>query len=355
MIIFRINRTKQILLFVIFLSYTNLYSQIEVDTTYTVKQLVEEVLFGDVISEMNISNIMFNGQDAEMFTVQTGKFTNGDSIVGLSDGIIITSGHATMAGDSNTVGNYGVSLFGVYFDSDLASIASGSINNAAVIEFDFAPTGNEFSFKYVFASEEYNEFVNSNFNDAFGLFFTDTSGTTTNIALAQDGAYVSINNINNSQNSSQYIDNAFNSDSLQILYPNFQFDGFTQVINASASVVIGELHHFKIAICDVSDGLYDSGVFLSGGDLMVTINENDKLFNKLRIYPNPFTDYITLNNPSNENVEIVVYNLLGKELMRSTIPVGKTQINLSHINENALIIKVFSNSGIETKKLLKVR
>ena len=39
-------------------------------------------------------------------------------------------------------------------------------NDAAVLEFDFIPTSDSISFKYVFGSEEYLEWVNS-FNDAF--------------------------------------------------------------------------------------------------------------------------------------------------------------------------------------------
>ena len=46
------------------------------------------------------------------------------------------------------------------------------MNDIGVLTFDFVPQGNEISFKYVFASDEYPGFVNSNFNDAFGFFVT---------------------------------------------------------------------------------------------------------------------------------------------------------------------------------------
>ena len=67
-------------------------------------------------------------------------------------------------------------------------------NDACVLEFEFScdtePEG--FSFKYVFGSEEYNEYVDTTFNDVFG-FFLDGE----NIALIPGTPTpVSINNVN---------------------------------------------------------------------------------------------------------------------------------------------------------------
>ena len=100
--------------------------------------------------------------------------------------------------------------------------------------------------------------------------------------------------------------------------------------------------------------------YLSGqtpcGSFVVSVNENERIVPSFfSVYPNPFTDFITLDNQSREDVEIVIYNLLGKELMRKYIPTGKTRINLSQIRENALIIKAVSGDGFEAKKLLRVR
>ncbi len=49
-------------------------------------------------------------------------------------------------------------------DADLNTIVGeGNItNDAAVLEFDFVPTSSTISFQYVFASEEYTDFVWSN-------------------------------------------------------------------------------------------------------------------------------------------------------------------------------------------------
>ena len=41
-----------------------------------------------------------------------------------------------------------------------------------------------------------------------------------------------------------------------------QYDGFTTVLTAEADIVCNETYHLIIAIADVGDGIYDSGVFL---------------------------------------------------------------------------------------------
>jgi hypothetical protein len=89
----------------------------------------------------------------------------------------------------------------------------------------------------------------------------------------------------------------------------------------------------------------------------VSVDEVEKEIEKssFSVYPNPFSETITFDNSSSQNMEIVIYNLLGKELLRQIVPTGKTLLDLSQIKDNALIIKAFTGDRIETKKLLRVR
>ena len=47
----------------------------------------------------------------------------------------------------------------------------GSVNDVAILEFDFVPTSDSISFRYVFGSEEYFAYENTQFNDVFGFFY----------------------------------------------------------------------------------------------------------------------------------------------------------------------------------------
>lgn len=220
-------------------------------TTITPQQLAE-MLVGVGVS---ISNVTFSG-DLE----SAGAFSDGVSDgIGIEDGVILTSGSIYNAigpngSDDLTANN------GLPGDSDLDSIISGTTHDACVLEFDFIPTEETLTFNFVFASEEYNEYVGSAFNDVFAFFLDGT-----NIALLPDGITpVSINNINNSNNPGYYNDN--DPSDLGIPTPdNTQYDGFTTVLTVNATVTPGETHHMKLAIADTADFILDSGVFIAGG------------------------------------------------------------------------------------------
>ncbi len=176
-------------------------------------------------------------------------------------------------------------------DADLQALIGGNTSyQAAVLEFDFMPTANTVSFRYVFGSEEYPEYVCSNYNDVFGFFLSGPgiSGTFTNnavnIALIPSTTLpVAINSVNNGTAgtygtagnctslawSSLYVDNE------SLNGTTIAFDGFTKVLTATHAVTPCETYHIKLAVSDISDGLLDSGVFLEAnsfeaGNVVIT-------------------------------------------------------------------------------------
>ena len=143
--------------------------------------------------------------------------------------------------------------------------------DATVLEFDFETLGGNLFFNYVFASEEYNEFTNTIFNDVFGFFLDDV-----NIALlpagadTSNGTQVSINTVNGG-GPAFGVDatnpGLFNNNDLDNGGPFFdtEYDGFTNVFTATALGVGAGTHTIKLAIADTSDGVLDSAVFIQGG------------------------------------------------------------------------------------------
>src|SRR3990170_754369 len=121
---------------------------------------------------ITISNVTFTGAD-----VAAGRFSGGTGIIGFESGIILGSGNIVNvvgpnAQDDITTDNGGAG------DADLTTLSGFPTNDAAVLEFDFVPVGSSVSFQYVFASDEYNEFVHSEFNDVFAFFINGVNCAT---------------------------------------------------------------------------------------------------------------------------------------------------------------------------------
>lgn len=253
------------------------YSQLVTSTSMTPTQLVENVLVGSGVA---VSNVNYTGQPEAI-----GSFTGTGTNLGLSSGIVLTTGTVLNSGGlfggngpqgPNDSGSAGTDNGGAGY-GPLTTLAGASTYNAAVLEFDFVPQSDSVRFRYVFGSDEYPEFVDGGFNDAFAFFISGPGfGGTYNMAtIPGGGGPVSIDNINNGtsnsgpcQNCAYYINNGTGSTAPQNSSDFYiQYDGFTVVLEAKAKVECGETYHLVIAIADAGDGAYDSGIFLEANSL----------------------------------------------------------------------------------------
>ena len=248
-------------------------AQLNVAVTQTPTQLVQDVLLGQGVS---VSNIAYNGVlNPGAPQSGSGSFVTVNSNLGLGAGIILASGNAqnVAQAESGFMSDQPVN----YTDPDLELLSGGTINNAAVLEFDFVPTGDSLKFRYVFGSEEYPEWVCS-FNDVFGFFLSGPGisgglgyqNDAINIALVPNTTtYVGVNSINNGDNDNP--NDAFCPAVNPQYYVNNDggttvvFDAFTVVLEARAQVQCGLTYHIKLAIGDALDQAFDSGVFLEAG------------------------------------------------------------------------------------------
>lgn len=247
-------------LLVLFFISTNSYSQLLVTPTNAV-QAVQDVLVGGGVT---ISNIQYTGNMQAL-----GKFNTGTNAttLGFSQGIILSTGKASDAAGSVT--SFASTDNGTGSDPQLAALVSGNILDAAVLSFNFIPESDTVSFRYVFASEEYPNFANSNYNDVFGFFLSGPnplggSYNNTNIALIPGTTTpVSINNINNgTTNSGPCMNCAFYRNNQSPSNPHIAYNGQTVVLTATARVIPCLEYTIKLAIGDRQDRIYDSGVFL---------------------------------------------------------------------------------------------
>jgi len=213
----------------------------------------------------SVSNVVFNGSP-----VAAGIFSGGTGIIGFEGGIVLGTGcisNVVAAAGRNNVEDYSCD-HALPGDAELEAIMPDTFD-ACVLEFDFECEGlQQISFEYVFASEEYNEYANSDFNDTFAFFLNGV-----NVALLPGtNITVSINTVNGgnpfgvgAQNPSYFVNNECGSGGLGA-YPCIpsrltEMDGLTVVLTIDALVNPG-VNHIKLAIADVFDGYFDSNVFI---------------------------------------------------------------------------------------------
>lgn len=147
-------------LLALFLS-TGMYAQLFVDTTYSVQQMVDSFFNGQA---GQITNLQYSGGPGSM-----AFFEGSASNIGLNAGILLTSGLAEKAigpDDSESAGESMGLPGSIWLDAFIPGYVT---YDASIIEMDIVPTSDTLSFTYVFGSEEYQEFVNSNFNDIFAF------------------------------------------------------------------------------------------------------------------------------------------------------------------------------------------
>lgn len=261
------------------------YSQITIDNNAPYDDptyLINDVLLGGGIIASNHS---YQGD-----SVQIGYFDATNTNLGINSGIVMATGDILVLDPFYT--GFGATISNIVTDPDLLNVANsvppllpspftnsftvGSINDVAVLEFDFVPTSDSLSFEYVFGSEEYFGFENSQYNDVFGFFLSGPgiSGPFSSPAFHPNGSVnlaivpgsspelpITISSVNSVTpiNDQYFIDNTGGLDTIA------SADGYTTVLTAYAAVQCGETYHIRLAIADGTDPGLSSFVWLQAG------------------------------------------------------------------------------------------
>jgi hypothetical protein len=225
---------------------------------------------------------------------------NGYGFLGLDSGLVLSTGHL-----SNLNGGFGT-IVNSYSDNDLLTVANSvppligqsfsisSINDAAILEFDFQATSDTISFGFVFATDEYPSFVNTTFNDVFGLFlsgpgingtFSNNAINLANIPNSNPELPITVSSVNTSINAGYFNVNA---------NPSFGANGYTVPIFVKYPVTPNANYHFKFALGDASDFALDSWIFL-GDCAAVNATIDDGCTDNMAINYDP---YATIDNGS---------------------------------------------------------
>jgi Repeat of unknown function (DUF5648) len=196
---------------------------------------------------VTISNAQFFGANNA-----AGTFVGGQASVGIDTGVVLSTGFAEDVRGPNTSDSWS-EIMNTAGDLQLdALVAPETTFDAAILQFDVTPVANTIAIRFVFASEEYPEFVGTPYNDVLAIFVNGVN------CANYDGRPVSVNSINAGVNAALFIDNDAGA-------RNTEMDGLTIPLDCVAAVTPGVPNRVRIAIADTADRIYDSAVLLATG------------------------------------------------------------------------------------------
>ena len=245
------------------------------ESGYNITQLVKDVLIsGGGCTTSTVNNVTVSPNLAPGNSERSwGYFNKATTNFPFSKGIILSTGYANKAGNdfqstlSDTLPSGG--------DNDLATvlnIPNNQLFDATSIEFDFVASSTEISFRYLFASKEYQQNFPCTITDGFALLLKKVGDPTyTNLAVLPAGAGpVSVKNIHPAYPNCGPINEAYygGTNTAQI---ETNFNGRTIPLTAKATVVPGQTYHFKMVLADFQDRNFDTAVFLEAGSFDIGV------------------------------------------------------------------------------------
>lgn len=262
------------LLSFLFLSLISFGQNVQVDSqTYSPQQLIEDILINsNCITNVVVTNVRggnFNGADQSY-----GFFNANGSTFPFQSGVVLSTGRlSNVEGPNNSLSDDDANNW--FGDTDLETVLNEiNTTNATIIEFEFNSIASQVSFRYLFASEEYqiNNANTCQYSDLFGFLIRNINDTQyTNIALIPNTqtpvkvttVHPNIPNGCAAQNETYF--GSWNNTSAPI-----NFNGQTAVLTATANIIPNETYRVKLVIADEQNYRYDSAVFLEAGSFQLS-------------------------------------------------------------------------------------
>jgi len=253
--------------------------------SFNAQELIENLLFGDTdcVENINVTEAISGNFNDGMLSY--GAFDANNSNFPFESGLVLSTGRLdNTEGPNNSLSDDNAPGWGG--DQDLRNALNipddEVITNATSITFNFVPQANQLSFRYIFASEEYQE-NNLNtciFSDVFAFLIRPIGGEYENVALVPGtDTPVKVTTVRpeipggcealNEEWFGQFNQgpNAANSPT--------NFNGQTKTLTATANLNPGQTYEVKLVIADEGNFRYDSAVYLEAGSFDVGVDLGD--------------------------------------------------------------------------------
>ncbi|MFN2260433.1 MAG: choice-of-anchor L domain-containing protein, partial [Psychroflexus sp.] len=270
---------RRIFLLLVFLSATLANAQyVTTDhTIYSPEGLVEDILFSTTcVEDLNISETVSGNFEDGMLSY--GFFESNNSGFPFESGIVLSTGRLNnVDGPNNNLSDDNAPGWGG--DNDLENaLQIGGTTNATIMRFTFTPKAENVSFRYIFASEEYQEGDPNTcqYSDAFAFLIRPVGGQYQNIAVIPGtNEPVLVTSVHpeipggcEAQNEEYF--GQFNGNNAAI-----NFNGQTDILTAEAQVIPEQTYEIKLVIADEQNYRYDSAVFLEADSFNIGVDLGD--------------------------------------------------------------------------------
>lgn len=275
----KIRKNSVLLLFlawVIFSSINSAHARPSLNTAAT-KAEIEAALTGPGITITSGSLTEVAGANG-YGTFSDGKVSDGTGpVLGIEQGVFLATTDAEKSPSDvigpNNEGDISGGKGSSTTDEQLLSIVDNAKYDAVILTLQATPQHDNLNFEFIFGSDEYPEYVCSQFNDAFGFFIKlkdEADSEWKNVAIIPGTQTpIAVNTINSGScgASADGTASVLTNSALYITNPaggsNLQYDGFTTLLSVSTNNLIpNQEYDIKLAIADAGDGSYDSGIFL---------------------------------------------------------------------------------------------
>ncbi|MEL6700954.1 MAG: Hint domain-containing protein, partial [Pseudomonadota bacterium] len=239
-------------------------SELDIDEGASALEMANAI-FGDGVSVIGAS---YTGDNRS-----SGIFSGGDDtspgVVPSDTGVILSTGRVrdftNNNGDANQSNSTSTNTQGQNNNADFNAVAGRSTYDAAYMDVDFTTTGDTMTMQFVFASDEYPEYVNSIYNDVFAVWINGTY-----VPLEVGNGDTAVTEINQADTENLYVDNT------QSQF-NTEMDGFTVTMTLTIPVIPTTdpnnpvVNSIRIGIADASDSSYDSSVLIAGDSVQTAM------------------------------------------------------------------------------------
>ena len=333
-----------------------LFAQPLVTSSFTnIEQGVQDVLFDDCVT---VTGLTYTGSNSAI-----GSFSAGFLGWQFNSGLILSTGGIRSAQGPNNEPDEGLdfNLAGDYYLNSLLDDPDYEGHDAAVLRFNIVSQSDTMiGGAFIFGSEEYPEYAGTGFVDILAIFIQGPGivGMKNIACIPGTNVAININNLNANLNSSFYVDNSMSSQNEW--ESGIQWDGYTVPIRFEHAVIPGETYTIRIAIEDVGDGIYDSGLLIAAGSFNCNADNTgiDKYTSRDKITHRTLGDgYFQFEYAfsKKENVSFEVYDLNGKRVISkcSNSQAGTEDIHLENYSQGLYILRITTGGKTKTYKLIR--